>query len=77
MQLHLSVVFLSSTGLGYGSVIPDAPGVELHQLSKTLAEKIGRFVDQYVEAMEKVIDAILIYFFLLTVPTWQHTFTLE
>ncbi|WJZ87791.1 hypothetical protein VitviT2T_007143 [Vitis vinifera] len=41
-------------GLGYGSVIPDAPGAELHQLTKTLAEKVGRFVEQYVEAMEKV-----------------------
>ncbi|RVW28224.1 putative methionine--tRNA ligase [Vitis vinifera] len=54
MMLHLLIVFHSSTGLGYGSVIPDAPGAELHQLTKTLAEKVGRFVEQYVEAMEKV-----------------------
>lgn len=67
MMLHLLIVFHSSTGLGYGSVIPDAPGAELHQLTKTLAEKVGRFVEQYVEAMEKVVDAILtnILFFLL------------
>ncbi|KAL6342784.1 hypothetical protein AAG906_016618 [Vitis piasezkii] len=44
MMLHLLIVFHSSTGLGY----------ELHQLTKTLAEKVGRFVEQYVEAMEKV-----------------------
>jgi methionyl-tRNA synthetase len=42
-------------GLGYGSVIPDAPGVESNPSTKTLAEKIGNYVDQYIEAMEKVI----------------------
>lgn len=41
-------------GLGYGSVIPDAPGVESNLLTKTLSEKIGNYVEQYVEAMEKV-----------------------
>ncbi|XP_059432242.1 probable methionine--tRNA ligase [Corylus avellana] len=41
-------------GLGYGSIIPDAPGVESHLLTKSLAEKIGDYVEQYVEAMEKV-----------------------
>uniref|UniRef100_A0A2N9I3R4 methionine--tRNA ligase n=1 Tax=Fagus sylvatica TaxID=28930 RepID=A0A2N9I3R4_FAGSY len=41
-------------GLGYGSVIPDAPGVESNPSTKTLAEKIGNYVDQYIEAMEKV-----------------------
>jgi hypothetical protein len=29
--------------------------VESHLLTKTLAEKIGNYVEQYVEAMEKVI----------------------
>ncbi|PWA40939.1 methionine--tRNA ligase [Artemisia annua] len=41
-------------GSGYNSIIPDAPGAESHPLTKALAEKIGNYVDQYVEAMEKV-----------------------
>ncbi|GLT61022.1 hypothetical protein SLA2020_337580 [Shorea laevis] len=42
------------TGQGYGSIIPDAPGAESHLLTKTLAEQVGKYVEQYVEAMEKV-----------------------
>ncbi|KAI3518523.1 hypothetical protein L1887_07328 [Cichorium endivia] len=42
------------TGLGYGSIIPDAPGAESHLLTKALGDKVGDYVDQYVEAMEKV-----------------------
>ncbi|XP_023745694.1 probable methionine--tRNA ligase [Lactuca sativa] len=42
------------SGLGYGSIIPDAPNAESHLLTKTLGDKIGDYVDQYVEAMEKV-----------------------
>ncbi|KAG5514778.1 hypothetical protein RHGRI_035985 [Rhododendron griersonianum] len=41
-------------GLGYGSVIPDTPGAETHILTKTLSEKVSTYVQQYVEAMEKV-----------------------
>ncbi|KAH7517573.1 hypothetical protein FEM48_Zijuj09G0079300 [Ziziphus jujuba var. spinosa] len=41
-------------GLGYGSIIPDASGAESHLLTKTLAERIGEYIDQYIEAMEKV-----------------------
>ncbi|KAI9201581.1 hypothetical protein LWI28_025595 [Acer negundo] len=41
-------------GQGYGSIIPDAIGAESHALTKTLAEKVGTCVEQYVEAMEKV-----------------------
>ncbi|KAK4854318.1 hypothetical protein QYF36_022125 [Acer negundo] len=41
-------------GKGYGSIIPDAIGAESHALTKTLAEKVGTCVEQYVEAMEKV-----------------------
>ncbi|XP_023747762.1 methionine--tRNA ligase, cytoplasmic [Lactuca sativa] len=41
-------------GSGYNSIIPDAPGAEKHLLSKTLGDKIGTYVEQYVEAMEKV-----------------------
>ncbi|KAL9411315.1 hypothetical protein AB3S75_045000 [Citrus x aurantiifolia] len=41
-------------GQGYGSIVPDANGAESHQLTKTLAEKVGKYVEQYLEAMEKV-----------------------
>ncbi|KAK1284577.1 putative methionine--tRNA ligase [Acorus calamus] len=41
-------------GSGYGSIIPDAPNAESHLLTKTLAEKVSKHVDQYLEAMEKV-----------------------
>ncbi|KAK6937631.1 Methionyl/Leucyl tRNA synthetase [Dillenia turbinata] len=42
------------SGKGYGSIIPDAPGAESHILTKTLAAKVGDYMDQYVDAMEKV-----------------------
>ncbi|XP_026413653.1 probable methionine--tRNA ligase isoform X2 [Papaver somniferum] len=42
------------SGLGYGSIIPDAANAESHSLTKALAEKVGKHVEQYVEAMEKV-----------------------
>ncbi|XP_052211175.1 probable methionine--tRNA ligase [Diospyros lotus] len=41
-------------GLGYGSIIPDTPGSESHLLTNILAAKISEFVQQYVDAMEKV-----------------------
>ncbi|XP_059626217.1 probable methionine--tRNA ligase isoform X2 [Cornus florida] len=41
-------------GEGYGCVIPDAPAAESHLLTKTLAEKVGKYVEEYVESMEKV-----------------------
>lgn len=41
-------------GAGYDSTIPDAPNAESHQLTKTLAENVGKLVDQYLDAMEKV-----------------------
>jgi methionyl-tRNA synthetase len=41
-------------GAGYDAVIPDAPNAESHQLTKTLAENIGKLVEQYIDAMEKV-----------------------
>ncbi|KAG7591221.1 Aminoacyl-tRNA synthetase class Ia anticodon-binding [Arabidopsis thaliana x Arabidopsis arenosa] len=40
--------------IGYGSIIPDAPGAESHQLTMSLSEKVGKLVVEYVEAMEKV-----------------------
>ncbi|KAI3962718.1 hypothetical protein MKW92_008916 [Papaver armeniacum] len=42
------------SGLGYGSIIPDAANAESHSLTKVLAEKVGKYVEQYVETMEKV-----------------------
>ncbi|KAI3889728.1 hypothetical protein MKX03_007750 [Papaver bracteatum] len=42
------------SGIGYGSIVPDAPNAESHSLTKALAEKVGNYVEQYVEAMEKV-----------------------
>ncbi|XP_078435293.1 methionine-tRNA ligase, putative / methionyl-tRNA synthetase, putative / MetRS isoform X2 [Wolffia australiana] len=41
-------------GLGYDSIIPDVQNPELHPKTKALGEKVGAYVDQYVEAMEKV-----------------------
>lgn len=46
-------------GQGYGSFVPDANDAELHLLTKTLAEKVGKHVDLYIEAMEKVTDSLL------------------
>ena len=45
--------------VGYGSIIPDAPGAESHLLTVSLGEKVGNDVEQYLEAMEKVINAML------------------
>ncbi|KAI4310769.1 hypothetical protein MLD38_035720 [Melastoma candidum] len=42
------------SGLGYDSTIPDAPGAELHPLTIALGEMVGKYVEQYIEAMEKV-----------------------
>ncbi|KAL2249375.1 probable methionine--tRNA ligase [Sesamum indicum] len=39
---------------GYGSIIPDAQGADSHPLTKALGEKVGSYVEQYIEAMEKV-----------------------
>ncbi|KAK6122810.1 hypothetical protein DH2020_043453 [Rehmannia glutinosa] len=41
-------------GSGYGSIIPDAQGADTHPLTKAFGEKVGSYVEQYVEAMEKV-----------------------
>ncbi|KAL0924675.1 hypothetical protein M5K25_005525 [Dendrobium thyrsiflorum] len=42
------------SGSGYNSIIPDAPDAESHHLTKALAEKVLKLVEQYLEAMEKV-----------------------
>ncbi|XAR72635.1 Methionine--tRNA ligase [Bertholletia excelsa] len=41
-------------GVGYNSIIPDAPGAVSHSLTKNFGEKVGDYVEQYIEAMEKV-----------------------
>ncbi|KAJ8490827.1 hypothetical protein OPV22_012548 [Ensete ventricosum] len=41
-------------GAGYGSIIPDASNAQSQQLTKYLGEKVGKLVDQYLDAMEKV-----------------------
>ncbi|CAL9768713.1 unnamed protein product [Musa acuminata subsp. burmannicoides] len=41
-------------GAGYGSIIPDASNPQSQQLTKNLGEKVGKLVDQYLDAMEKV-----------------------
>lgn len=51
----LLTFFYSLTGRGYGSIVPDAPGAETHCLTKTLAKRVGKYVEQYLEDMEKVI----------------------
>ncbi|KAF6148176.1 hypothetical protein GIB67_011951 [Kingdonia uniflora] len=49
------LVFIAKPpGKGYGSIIPNAPGVESHEKTTILAEKVGNYVEQYIEAMEKV-----------------------
>jgi len=46
----------SYAGSGYDSIIPDVKNAESHQLTKTLGETVGKLVDQYLDAMEKVIQ---------------------
>lgn len=48
-----------STGAGYASIIPDAPGADSHALTKKLSEKVGEYIEQYIEAMEKVLPFLL------------------
>ncbi|KAM7253048.1 hypothetical protein ACFE04_008889 [Oxalis oulophora] len=45
---------LFSPGQGFGSIIPDAPGAESHLLTLKFSESVGKNVDQFVDAMEKV-----------------------
>ncbi|KDP39347.1 hypothetical protein JCGZ_01104 [Jatropha curcas] len=42
------------SGTGYGSIIPESPNADSHPLTKKLAQEVGKYVEQYVEAMEKV-----------------------
>lgn len=53
------------TALGYGSVIPDAQDAESHPSTKALGEKVGNYVEQYIEAMEKVTKSTLLLTFFM------------
>jgi hypothetical protein len=46
-------------GAGYDSTIPDAPGAESHPPTVELAKKTSKWVEQYIDAMEKVKDALV------------------
>lgn len=48
------IVLYPFAGQGYNSIIPDVHNPESHPKTKALAEKVGAYVDQYVDAMEKV-----------------------
>lgn len=52
--MHSLSMSFPFAGAGYDSIIPDAPNAESHQLTKTLAENVGKLVEQYIDAMEKV-----------------------
>jgi hypothetical protein len=51
VRVHFVIIYI---GAGYDSIIPDAPGAELHPLTSELAEKTSIRVEQYLDAMEKV-----------------------
>lgn len=45
-------------GQGYDSIIPSIPddvSGDSHNLTKKLADKVAAYIDQYIEAMEKVV----------------------
>ncbi|KAJ8421434.1 hypothetical protein Cgig2_008878 [Carnegiea gigantea] len=44
-------------GQGYGSIIPDITGAESDELTQNFGERIGEYVDLYVEDMEKRIHS--------------------
>lgn len=54
LLMHSLSMSFPFAGAGYDSIIPDAPNAESHQLTKTLAENVGKLVEQYIDAMEKV-----------------------
>ncbi|KAE8698064.1 putative methionine--tRNA ligase [Hibiscus syriacus] len=39
---------------GYDSITPEAPNAESQPLTKALSERVGKHLEQYIEAMEKV-----------------------
>lgn len=54
MKTHLLMFCVNYAGSGYGSIVPDAQNADTHPLTKALGEKIESYVEQYMEAMEKV-----------------------
>lgn len=50
------------TASGYGSIIPNPEGAESHPLTKALGEKVGNYVEEYIEAMEKVTTKLYVLF---------------
>ncbi|KAK8970647.1 putative methionine--tRNA ligase [Platanthera guangdongensis] len=47
------VIVLDFFGLGYNSIIPCSPDPEFHDLTKDLAGKVFKLVEQYLESLEK------------------------
>ncbi|TKV93871.1 hypothetical protein SEVIR_9G257800v4 [Setaria viridis] len=41
-------------GAGYGSIIPPATNAKSHPRTQAISETVGKLVDQYIEAMDKV-----------------------
>lgn len=69
-----------SAGSGYGSIIPDSGNVDSHPLTKALGEKVGNYVEQYIESMEKVTHICIVrftYFMTLTFCITQITFEMK
>eukprot|EP00257_Ricinus_communis_P017527 XP_015575981.1 methionine--tRNA ligase, cytoplasmic isoform X1 [Ricinus communis] len=53
--IHRVLSFIANTsGKGYGTVIPDAPGAESHPLTIKFAIDVTNLVDEYVKAMDQV-----------------------
>jgi len=53
-----SYMTLYCIGQGYDSIIPSIPddvSGDSHNLTKKLADKVAAYIDQYIEAMEKVV----------------------
>lgn len=46
--------FIAKPPGGYGGIIPEAAGADSDALTLELAENVGRHVEQYIEAMEKL-----------------------
>lgn len=56
------ILTLSCKGQGYDSIIPTIPddvSGDSHDPTKKLASKVAAYLEQYIEAMEKVLIPIL------------------
>ncbi|KAL6641179.1 hypothetical protein ACP70R_019360 [Stipagrostis hirtigluma subsp. patula] len=54
LQAKLNSELVNNLGAGYGSIIPDAPNADSHPLTQAMAETVGKLVEQYIDAMDKV-----------------------